>query len=327
MNSIIRLGILGLAASIALQGAMTPGQVIAASALAAGLVGPFKSLAGLWSEVQRMRVVLDRLNDVFLATPETVGPARALAKKSLRGEIEFRNVWFRYGGESSDWVLKGLSFRALPGQKVAIVGPSGAGKSTVALLAARLYEPQQGAILIDGRDCREYDRQWLRGQIGLLLQEPNLFHGTLLENIAYADPQPDLERVRRCVETAGATDFIREKTAQFEYMIAHGGLGLSGGQKQRIAIARTLYANPSVLFLDESTSFVDARSERGILGALKTSFEGRTVVTIAHRRQTIEWADFILVVNDGRVLECGTHAELRRAGGLYADLFEGGLPS
>ena len=327
LNSAIRLGILGLACSIALKGKMTPGQVIAVASLAAGVVGPFRNLAGLWSEVQRLRNVVDRLNDVFLATPEAAPSQRAVMRKRLRGELEFRGVWFRYGGESSEWALKGLSFRVLPGQKAAIVGPSGAGKSTLALLATRLYEPERGSILIDGRDCREYDRGWLRTQIGLLLPDPALFHGTLLENIAYSDPQPDLTRVSRCIEAAGAAGFIAEKATGLEYRISHGGLGLSSGQRQRISIARTLYADPAVLFLDESTSSIDAKGERAILSGLRAAFEGRTILSIAHRRQTIEWADFVLVVADGRLAECGTHAELMRGGGVYADLFQGTVPS
>ena len=145
-------------------------------------------------------MILDRLNDVFLAEPEGVRDRTGLIKSKLRGCIEFRDVWFRYGGESSEWVLKGMSFCIPTGQSVAVVGPSGAGKSTLALLTARLYEPTRGTILIDGRDYREYDRQWLRSPIGLMLQKTNLFAGTILDNVAYGDPTPDLSRVQKALE-------------------------------------------------------------------------------------------------------------------------------
>jgi ATP-binding cassette subfamily B protein len=323
IGGMIRLGVYGLAALMAIRGQMTPGQVVAVSMLASGVVEPFKNLAGLWSEIQELRVVLDRLNDVFLAEPEIRPDHRALIKKRLRGEIEFRDVWFRYGGESSDWAIRGMSFHILPGQDVAIVGPSGAGKSTIALLTSRLYEPVQGAILIDGRDYREYDRQWLRQQMGLMLQDTNLFHGTLMENIAYGDPRPDVSRVERSVELAGAADFILGKSAKFDYMITHGGLGLSGGQKQRIGIARLLYTQPVILFLDEATSFVDMKTERDLVRNLKEAFRGRTQLTIAHRRETAQFADYVMVVQGGRAVEFGTHDELVSRGGVYAELFGG----
>lgn len=236
----------------------------------------------------------------------------------LSGDIEFRDVWFRYGGESSDWILKGLSFHILPGQRVAVVGPSGASKSTLALLTARLYEPTRGAIFIDGRDYREYDRQWLRSQIGLLLQESSLFHGTLLDNIAYGDPRPDLPRVEKAAETADAAGFIA-RLGGMGYTITHGGLGLSVGQKQRIAMARMVYINPTILFLDESTSSLDLRSEKAIVKALQGT--RRTLISIAHRYSTVKMCDYALVIEDGRVAESGTSAELLKAGGYYAEAF------
>ncbi|MFI5349050.1 MAG: ABC transporter transmembrane domain-containing protein [Elusimicrobiota bacterium] len=327
LGGMISTGVLGLAAYMAVKGQMTPGQVMAVSMLAAGVVAPFKSLAGLWSQIQELRVVLDRLNDIFLAEPEIRPDRRSLIKSRLRGEIEFRDVWFRYGGESSDWVIKGMSFHIMPGQDVAVVGPSGAGKSTVAVLTARLYEPTRGTILIDGRDYREYDRQWLRRQMGFMLQETTLFHGTLLENIAYGDPRPDINRVQRAVELAGAADFIYDKGDKFDYMITHGGLGLSGGQKQRIGIARLLYTEPVILFLDEATSFVDLKAERTLAHNLKGAFKGRTQITIAHRPHTVRFADFVMVVDGGKVVEFGTHAELVRKRGVFSELFAEEPPS
>ena len=320
-NQAISFAVVGEAAYMAIRGQMTPGQVVSISIISAGIIEPFSALAAMWSEIMEMRTVMDRLNDVFLAESEARADKRALIKQRLRGEIEFRDVWFRYGGDASDWVLKGMTFRILPGQSVAIVGGSGAGKSTLAMLTARLYEPTKGTILIDGRDYREYDRQWLRKQIGLLLQETSLFHGTILENIAYGDPRPDMARVEAVAEMADAKNFVHEKSSGYDYIITHGGLGLSGGQKQRISIARILYDDPTILFMDEATSSLDANSERVIAKSLREASKDRTVISIAHRYNTVKMSDFAMVVDGGRVVEFGTHAELLAMGGHYAKLF------
>ncbi len=323
LNALIGYAIMASAAMMAVRGEMSPGQILSVALLADGVVGPFHTLASAWSTVQEVGVVTDRLNDVLLAEPEaaSVRTSGAVNPGRLRGEIEFEDVWFRYGGESSDWVLKGVSFSARPGQSVAIVGASGSGKSTVALLAARLYEPTKGRILIDGRDSREYDQRWLRRQIGLVLQETNLFHGTLLENIGLASDSPDYWTADTSAQAADAKDFIMKKSNGYAYKITHGGRGLSGGQKQRIAIARILYSDPAILFLDEATSSLDARSERAILKALRETRPDRTIVSIAHRQATVLMSDLAVVMEGGLVVECGTHADLLRAGGGYASLF------
>ena len=321
VHQLISVAIIGLAAYLAIQGQMTPGQVVAVSILAAGVTRPFHSLARMWAELQEVWMVMDRLNDVFLAESEQRPGQQALIKPRLRGEIEFQDVWFRYGGESNPWALKGVSFRILPGPRMALVGPSGAGKSTVALLTGRLYEPTQGTILVDGRDYREYDRQWLRQQIGLVMHETSLFRGTILENIAYGNPSPDMERVEAAAAMANATEFIQEKPNGYDYMITHGGLGLSGGQKQRLALARILYINPAVLVLDEGTSGVDPRLERAILEALQQDFQDRTLVSILHRLPLLQFYDYFVVLQHGQVERCGTHEELVGQGGYFAEVF------
>jgi subfamily B ATP-binding cassette protein HlyB/CyaB len=323
VNNLIGYSIMALAALMAVRGEMTPGQILSVSILAGGVIGPFHTLAAAWGTVQQVGVVTDRLNDVLLAEPEaaSVAASSAAPPERLRGEIEFQDVWFRYGGESSEWVLKGVSFAVRPGQSAAIVGASGSGKSTVALLAARLYEPTNGRILIDGRDSREYDQKWLRRQIGLVLQETSLFQGTLLENIALAADAPDPALADRAAEAADAKAFILQKGRDYSYRITHGGRGLSGGQKQRIAIARILYADPPILFLDEATSSLDTRSERAILKSLRKERPDRTIVSIAHRQATVLMSDFAVVMDAGRVVEVGTHGELLRSRGGYAALF------
>jgi ATP-binding cassette subfamily B protein len=321
LHQVIDFGIVGLAAYLAIQGKMSPGQVVAVSMMAANVIGPFNMLASMWSQLQQVKMVMNRLNDVFLAESERKSSKKSLIKQRLRGEIEFRDVWFRYGGEATDWILKGMSFHIPPNQSVAIVGPSGSGKSTLAFLTAGFYEPTKGTILIDGRDYRDYDKEWLRHQVGLLLQENNLFAGSIIENIAYGDPRPDMTRVEWAAETADAKGFIMEKSSGYEYLISHGGLGLSGGQKQRLAIARILYANPTILFLDEATSALDGKSEKAITEALKISSKNRTTISIAHRYGTVKKSDFALVVDDGKMVEFGTHPDLMKAGGHYAKLF------
>lgn len=320
-SSAIDYAVMALAAYMSIQGEMTTGQVISVTIIAAGVIGPFQNLAGMWSQVMEFQAVLDRLNDVFLAESEDAREGHAIVKEKLQGEIEFRDVWFRYGGESSDWVLKGVSFRIMPGQHVALVGASGSGKSTVALLAARLYEPTRGTILIDGIDYKRYERNWLRKRVGILLQETNLFHGSILENIAWADARPDMARVELAAAAANATEFILDKAQGFEYKITHGGQGLSGGQKQRIGIARMIYYDPSILFMDEATSSLDSASERAISKALEVVATGRAVISIAHRYETIKNADFAIVMSEGKIVETGPDKTLVALKGHYAQLF------
>lgn len=319
-SSAINYAVMGLAAWFAIQGDMSPGQVISITILARGVIDPFYNLASMWTSIEEMRTVADRLNDVYFSDSEAAGGAsKNLVAVRLKGKIELKDVWFRYGGEGSEWALKGLSMTIEPGERVAIVGPSGSGKSTLALLACGLHEPEKGRVLIDGRDLKEYDRQWLRRQIGLLLQETDLFHGSVLENIAFGDSNPDVSRVDWAAEQANAKDFIYEKAARYDYMITHGGRGLSGGQKQRISIARILYTDPTILFLDEGTSALDMKSEKAVLGSLKEN-TGRTLVSIQHHPPKRVY-DRIFVLEDGKVTQSGSHEELLQKPGFYRDTF------
>jgi ABC-type bacteriocin/lantibiotic exporter with double-glycine peptidase domain len=319
-TQIVRYGMMGAAAYLAIIGTLSPGQVIAVSMIINQIIEPFKNLARSWPSLQEAKTILSRLDDVFLAVSEAT-TSRGITKPKLRGEIEMQDVWFRYGGESSDWVLKGLSFKVEAGQHVAIVGPSGCGKSTIGYLLTRMYEPTKGHILIDGRDYRDYDLGWLRSQLGLLMQEPRLFFGPVSANIAFGDPSPNDHRVLASAKMAHAHDFILEKSRGYDYLISHEGMGLSGGQRQRLALARTIYTQPSVLILDEATSALDGIIEAKLLESLKENFKGMTILNIAHRYTAVNACDFALVMDKGRAVAFGTNEQLLSEGGLYSELF------
>jgi ATP-binding cassette, subfamily B, bacterial HlyB/CyaB len=317
-----RFAMMGMSAYLGIKGDLSPGQVVALAMLVGFVIDPFNNLAKSWGGIQEIRFILTRLNDIFLAPSEDViRNRRGLSKVKLRGEIEFQDVWFRYGGDSSEWVLKGINFKIKPGQNVAIVGPSGAGKSTISYLLARIYEPTKGQILIDGRDYREYDTSWLRTQIGLLHQETNLFYGSVAENIAYGTPKFKMSSVTQSAKLADADNFISKKAEEYDYVLSHGGFGLSGGEKQRIALARTIFSKPSILVLDEATSALDGISEKKLLEAIKESFRGLTVLSIAHRYTTVLMSEFALVISDGRIVGFGTHEQLSKKNGVYSKLF------
>ena len=316
-----KLGIMAFAAYLGVKGKMSPGQIVSISVFVSAVIEPFFHLAHAWSGIQETKAAMLRLNDIFLAPSENGGKKGGLQKKALRGEIEFQDVWFRYGGDSTPWILKGVSFKIEPGQKVAIVGPSGSGKSTLASLLLRMLEPTTGQILVDGRDYRDYDLNWLRNQIGIIMQESHLFNGSILENIAFGDPVPNLDKVRECAVMANADGFIEQKAGAYDYVISHGGFGLSGGEKQRISCARAFYLNPSVLILDEATSALDGVAERGLIECLMKASKNRAILSIAHRYTTARHFEQVLLMSSGRVVGFGSHAQMREESELYRTLF------
>ncbi|KAM5125659.1 mitochondrial potassium channel ATP-binding subunit [Mantella aurantiaca] len=239
----------------------------------------------------------------------------------LRGEIQFRDVSFSYPTRPGQEVLHGFNLRIPPGKTVAIVGQSGGGKSTIAALLERFYDPVQGAVELDGVDIRSLDPSWLRGEvIGFINQEPVLFGTSVMENIRFGRPDATDSEVFQAAKLANADDFIRNFPDGYNTVLGERGVTLSGGQKQRVAIARALLKDPRVLILDEATSALDAESERTVQLALERAASGRTVLVIAHRLSTIADADIIVVMSKGRVAESGTHRELLRLGGIYAEL-------
>lgn len=320
-HSAVKYSSIGYAVYLGVAGELTPGQVIAISMIISQIIDPLNSLAGEWSELQEIKSVLGRLNDVFISESEVGIKSRGIQANQIQGDIEFKDVWFRYGGESSEWVLKGVSFKITAGMNVAIVGPSGSGKSTVAALIGRFYEPQRGQIFIDGRDIREYELTGLRKKVGLFLQDPNLFYGSAVENISFNEPEVDLTRMKKAAELAHADVFISSKPSGYDTIIAHGGLGLSGGEKQRLALARLFYQNPDVFILDEATAALDGIAEQKLLQNLKNISEDKTIVNIAHRYSTVKFSDFVILMVEGRVAKFGTHDELKLESDVYAQLF------
>jgi ATP-binding cassette, subfamily B, bacterial HlyB/CyaB len=319
-TSLVNYLIMGLCGFFAIKGELSPGQVVAVTMISGNILRPLLSICEKIDDIQEIKAAMGRINDILLAPSEGAEHQGRLKKDFLRGEIEFKDVWFRYGGEGSDWVLKGVSFKIEPGQNVAFVGPSGSGKSTIANLVARMYEPTKGQIFIDGRDYLDYEVAWLRSQLGILQQESHLFHGPIFENIAFSDPNVDIARVVTAAEEAAAHEFIIKKPGEYFYMISQGGYGLSGGEKQRISVARMLYQRPKILVLDEATSALDGIAEKTLLDNLKSKVKG-TTINIAHRYSTVLHSDYALVLLEGKVVGFGTHSDLIEENDVYRSLF------
>ncbi len=317
-QKITTLAIVWAGAQLVMDGRLTIGQLVAFNMLAGRVSGPVLRLVQIWQEFQQAGISVERLGDVLNAPAEPHRPSWTSPPRLL-GRVTFEEVIFRYRPDGPE-VLRGMSFDISPGEVIGLVGRSGSGKSTVARLIQRLYPPEHGRVLVDGLDVTLIDPAWLRRQIGVVLQESFLFNRSVRENIALADPGISLDQVVRAAELAGAHEFIRELPDGYDSPVGEHGLALSGGQRQRIAIARALIANPRILIFDEATSALDYESESIVQRNLAQMCRGRTVLLIAHRLSTLRPAHRILVMNQGRLVEQGSHEALLRLNGHYARL-------
>lgn len=306
------------------NGQMAAGQLLSFVIYSGFIGGNIAGMAGVYTRLQKtlgasenllllLEEPAEKIDDTYIASPE----------HALHGQITFDGVSFRYPSRQEVVVLRDVSFTIEPGQQIAIVGPSGAGKSTVASLLLKLYDPTGGVIRFDGRDSMIFPLTALRAQMAVVMQDVFLFGGTIRENIAYGKPGATDTEITDAAIQANALEFIQSFPDKMETVVGERGVQLSGGQRQRIAIARAVLKNPRILILDEATSSLDSESERLVQGALEKLMRGRTSLVIAHRLSTVRKADQIIVLNDGLIVEQGTHAELLTNGnGLYKTLTE-----
>jgi subfamily B ATP-binding cassette protein HlyB/CyaB len=279
---------------------------------------PVLRLAQIWQDFHQARLSVERLGDILNTRPESTTSARA-ALPRIQGEIIFEHVGFRYRVDGPE-ILHDVEFHVPPGQVVGVVGPSGSGESTLAKLIQRLYVPETGRVLIDGVDLAMVDTAWLRRQVGVVLQEDILFNVSVRDNIALSDPAMSMEQIIAAAKLAGAHEFILELPEGYDTLVGERGCSLSGGQRQRVAIARALVTDPRILVFDEATSALDYESERMIQDNMRRICERRTVFIIAHRLSAVRRTDRILTIERGRLAEDGTHDELIRSNGRYANL-------
>jgi ATP-binding cassette subfamily B protein len=296
----------------------TLGQFVLYAVFAAGALG---ELSQVWGEISQAAGAAERLTELLAVEPVIKPPARPVPLPvPARGEVAFDAVRFAYPTRPDAHVLDGVSFRVKPGEKVAVVGPSGAGKSTIFHLLLRFYDPSSGAITFDGVRLADADPAELRRRIALVPQDAVVFASSVADNIRFGNPEATDADVKRAAELALADEFIRRLPRGYDSAVGERGVTLSGGQRQRIAIARAILREAPLLLLDEATSALDAESEQLVQAALEHLMQGRTTLVIAHRLATVLSCDRILVMDNGRIVEEGTHDSLVAAGGLYARL-------
>ncbi|MBE7557806.1 ABC transporter ATP-binding protein [bacterium] len=311
------LVLLGIGGAMVVWGHLTLGELIEFQLLMALLSGPMLALGWILNVYQRGDASMARFNEIMAARPEIVDAPDAVAPERLAGEIEFRHLSFAYGDEP---VLSDINLRIPAGSTLAIVGHTGSGKTTLVSLLMRLYRPPEGTVFIDGVDVNRYPLEFLRRNIGYVSQEAFLFSDTIAENIAFGRESYTEDEVRRAAVMAHLHDDVEEFPDGYRTRIGERGVTLSGGQRQRAALARALILAPAILILDDVLSAVDTQTEEVILGHLADAMAGRTSIIISHRISTVQTADQIIVLENGRIVEAGTHAQLVAAGGIYAEI-------
>jgi len=351
----------GLGGSMVIAGVITLGTIIAFASYLAQLYGAFQALVNAPVEFATSLVSFERVFEVLDLEPDIQDPVEPIRLEKVRGQISFEGVWFKYPegrkgllqevyrpnvpelvteelhiesaialplpveeprNQAREFALEDINLVIEPKQLVALVGPSGAGKTTLTYLMLRLYDPTRGVVNLDGHDLRSLSRADLTNAIGMVTQEPYLFHDTILANLLYAKPDATRDEVERVARTANIHDFISALPDGYLTVVGERGYRMSGGEKQRLALARVLLKNPPIMILDEATSSLDSESEALIQEAMARVFTERTSVVIAHRLSTILSADVIFVMDRGRIVERGNHAELISLNGLYAELYE-----
>ncbi|QDW21867.1 ABC transporter ATP-binding protein [Flavobacterium sp. KBS0721] len=307
---------------LSIAGEMSVGQLISFVLYSTFVGASFGGIAELYAQIQKAIGATERVFELLEETPEKINATQnGEPLEKIKGNVSFKNVAFSYPSRKEVQVLKDVNFTAEFGQKIAIVGPSGAGKSTISSLLLRFYDIESGEITVDGKNIYDYDLENLRGNMSIVPQDVILFGGTIKENIAYGKPDATDEEIMLAAKQANALNFVEGFPEKFETVVGERGVKLSGGQRQRIAIARALLKNPSILILDEATSSLDSESEKLVQEALEVLMEGRTSIIIAHRLSTIRNADKILVLDNGKITEEGTHQELiNLENGTYKNL-------
>jgi ATP-binding cassette subfamily B protein len=303
---------------------VTIGTLVAFTTLQTRLFWPIQSLLGVGVDIQTSMALFERVFEYLDLDVDLREGKQELP--GVTGDVRFEDVWFRY---ADDWTLQGVDLDVPAGTKLALVGETGSGKTTAGYLAARLYDPERGAVRLDGADLRELRFGTLADAVGVVSQETYLFHASVRDNLRFARPDASDDEVEEAARAAQIHDTIAALPEGYDTIVGERGFRFSGGERQRIAIARTILRNPPVLVLDEATSALDVQTERAVGEALEQLAEGRTTIVIAHRLSTVRDADQIAVLDGGTVAERGTHEELVAAGGRYAELVarDEGLPS
>jgi ATP-binding cassette subfamily B protein/subfamily B ATP-binding cassette protein MsbA len=312
--------ILYLGARHVIDGRLTIGSLLVFISYLGTLQVQLQAFTGIYSALQSAGASVDRVMEVLDTEQEVENRENARALSAVKGNVQFENVTFGY--ETERLILHDVSFEALPGETIALVGATGAGKSTLVSLIPRFFDPWKGTVKIDGVDVRDVELKSLRNNVGIVLQEPFLFPLSIAENIAYGKPKATREEIKASARAANAHQFIERLPQGYDTIIGERGATLSGGERQRISIARALLKDAPVLILDEPTSALDAQTEELLLEALERLMKGRTTFIIAHRLSTIRKANRILVLENGRIVESGTHAELLGNKGLYDSLYQ-----